>query len=489
MNTTSISLEIAVAVLGVIVLLLDLWLPKEDRRWLGYGAAAVLGLLLFVSFNDDIWDGKVATAFHGAYVLDATAIFFKRFFLVAAILVLVMAAEFADRFASGVPEYFSLILFALTGMMFASSANDFMMLFASIELITVTFYVLVSFQRERTQSLEAGVKYLILGALSSGVLVYGIALVYGASGTMSFEVLDVKLKASHDLGHSGLFRCGALMVLAGLAFKLAVVPFQFWAPDVYQGAPAPTTAFLAVGSKAAGVALLARLVWSALPEVAWELLEKPFIVATALTILYGSLCAIPQRNLKRLIAYSSIASVGYIMLGFSTLTTGAFGAIAYYLGAWLFAVLAVFAVVCVVSRATGSDDIASLAGLKDRSPLLAVALTLAMISLAGVPPLAGFLGKFMILRAVVEDAVAFQFTLHYKVLLAIAVIGVLISLYYCLGVVRVIWWSKDTADLTPLQVTRATRCLLIACIAGMLWLGTMPATPLRLVAEATPLVK
>jgi NADH-quinone oxidoreductase subunit N len=489
MNTTLMTLEIAVGALAIGVLLLDLWLPKEDRRWLGRAAAGVLGLLLFMSFTDAVWDGKVATAFHGAYVLDGTAMFFKRFFLVAAILVLVMAAEFADRFISGVPEFFSLILFALTGMMFASSANDFMMMFVSLELITVTFYVLVSFQRERTQSLEAGAKYLILGALSSGVLVYGIALVYGAAGTMSFEALDAKLKSSHGLAHSGLFQCGVLMVLAGLTFKLAAVPFQFWAPDVYQGAPAPVTAFLAVGSKAAGVALLGRLIWGALPEVHGDL-ERPLMAAAGLTILYGSLCAIPQRNLKRLLGYTSIASAGFVLLGFSMLTTDAFGAVAYYLGAWLFAVVTAFAVVCVVSRETGSDDIAALAGLHQRSPWLAVTLTLAVVSLAGVPPLAGFFGKFLIFKAVVEEGVKYGFILPHKLLLWVALVGVVVSLYYCLGVVRAIWWSKDAAtNPPPLELSLPTRCLLVACVAGMLWLGLLPSTPLELVATATPVLK
>lgn len=481
------SLEIAVAVLGLVVLLLDLWTPADQKRALGFGAAAALALVLALSFTEDFAVKKpVELAFGGAYVFDGLALFFKRFFLVAAIAVLVMAAEFADRIATGISEFYSLVLFALTGMMFAASANDFMMLFVSIELITVTFYVLVSFQRTRVQSLEAGVKYLILGALSSGILVYGIALVYGASGTMSFDVLDQKLKAVHELGHSHLLRLGLLMVFAGLAFKLAVVPFQFWAPDVYEGAPAPTVAFLAAGSKAAGVVLLIRLVLGAVAEEAWELFSHLFMVLAAATILYGNLCAIPQRNLKRLLGYSSIASAGYLMLGFAVMSPAGFNGILYYLGGYLFTVLAALAVLSVVIRVTGAEDITALAGLGTRSPLLAVTLTLAMVSLAGVPPLAGFLGKFMIFKSVVEEGLN---TPAFFWLLGVAVVGVVISLYYYFGVVRAIWWAKGAADLTPIELSPATRWLLGACVAGMLWLGLFPAWPLAMVSAALNTMK
>ncbi len=489
MNTTLISLEIAVAVLGLSVLLLDLWTPVEQKRVLGHGAAGALAILLLLSFSEYFAVKSPAEmAFGGAYVFDGLALFFKRFFLVAAIVVLVMAAEFADRIATGISEFYSLVLFALTGMMFAASANNFMTLFVSIELITVTFYVLVSFQRTRTQSLEAGVKYLILGALSSGFLVYGIALIYGATGTMSFDVLKLKLETIHELNHSRLLHLGLLMVFAGLAFKMAVFPFQVWAPDVYQGAPAPTVAFLAVGSKAAGVVLFLRLMWGVLneSEIPGPIFEKLLMAVTAVTILYGSLCAIPQRNLKRLLGYSSIASAGYLMLGFAVMNAAGFNAILYYLGGYLFTVLGAFAVVCVVIRVTDTDDIASLAGLSDRSPMLAVTLTLAMVSLAGVPPLAGFLGKFMIFKSTVEEGMrepAFFW------LLGVAVFGVVVSLYYYFGVVRAIWWSKNPATITPIELSQPTRWLLGACVVGMLWLGMFPAAPLALVDAAFKTMK
>ena len=479
MNASLIVLELAVVVLGLVVLVQDWFTPAENRRTLGYGA--VLGVAVVLLYSFFAFDGtETLYAFGNAYVLDGLALWFKRFFLIAALLVLLMATEFSDRLEAGQSEFFALILFALAGMMFAASANDFMLLFVSLELITVTFYVLVSFLRRRVESLEAGVKYLILGALSSGFLVYGIALIFGSAGTMNFNELADKLANNPSLGHKSLLMTGVLLVLVGLGFKMAAVPFQIWAPDVYQGSPTPTTAFLAVGSKAAGVVLLMRLLGTAIPDLAFNL-EKLLMAMAAATILYGSLCAIPQRNLKRLLGYSSIASAGFLLLGFAVMNRSGSSAILYYLAGYLFTVVAAFTVIAVVVREAGAEDIASLAGLAQRSPLLASALTLAMVSLAGIPPLAGFFGKFLLLKAVIAEGVRWH---AYYWLFAVAVLGVLISLYYCFGVVKAIYWSKGATDLTPIPIALPTRLALCLCIAGMFWLGLNPGGALELAVEA-----
>src|SRR5213078_1124467 len=258
-------------------------------------------------------------------------------------------------------------LFALAGMLFASSANNFALLFVSLELITVTFYVLTSFQRGRLTSLEAGVKYLIIGALSTGFTVFGIALVYGTCGTLDFSKLAA---VAAQLAGNKIFLFGLLLVLVGLGFKIAAFPFQIWAPDVYQGAPTPTTAFLATGSKAAGFALLLRVLFIGVPSVTHQW-AKLFMVISAITILYGNLCAIPQRNLKRLLGYSSIAHAGYMLLGIAALTSAGQSAVLFYLSGYLFTVLAAFTVVALVLRHLDSEDISGLAGLNQRSPLLA----------------------------------------------------------------------------------------------------------------------
>ncbi len=469
-----IILEIAVVILAIAVLLGDLWTPADQKRKLGYAAAFGLILILGYSFFGKVESGL---AFNNMFVADGLALFFKRFFLTAAIIVIFIAIEFADRIQSAISEFYSLILFALTGMMFASSANDFVLVFVSLELISVTFYVLNSFQRNRLASLEAGIKYLILSALSAAFLVFGIAFIFGTTTFTNFFEIRSLLARTPDLATQPAFLLGILFVMVGLGFKIAAFPFQIWAPDVYQGSPTPATAFLAIGSKAAGIILLLRVLFTAVPQVAvhWD---KLLIAISAITILYGNLCAIPQRNLKRLLGYSSIANAGYLLLGFAALNQSGFSAILYYLCGYLFTVLAAFMVIALVTRDRDSDDISVLAGLSQRSPFLAAVLTMAMVSLAGIPPLAGFFGKFLLLKAVVEKGANNS---AYYWLVGIAIIGVVISLYYYFGVIRAMYWSKDPTDLSPVKVSLSARAVLLFCAAGMLYLGLSPN---RLVQQA-----
>jgi NADH-quinone oxidoreductase subunit N len=478
MNSSLITLELCVIAIGIVLILADFWMPVERKKFLAYAAIAALGGLLLVSLGGDGICSQFGTAFSGSFVEDPLALFFKRFFLVAAILVLFLSAEFSDRLA-GVSEYYSLILFALAGMLFAASSNDFAMLFVSIELITITFYVLVSFQRGRLVSLEAGVKYLILGALSSAFLVFGIALIWGTTGKFNFNDLA---QVSGQFLDNKIFLLGVLFVLVGLGFKIAAFPFQIWAPDVYQGAPTPTTAFLAVGSKAAGFVLLLRVLFVAVPDVTkhWANL---LIIISGITILYGNLCALPQRNLKRLMGYSSISHAGYLLLGVAALSASGQSALLYYLAGYLFTVIAAFTVIALVMRHLNDEDISALAGLSQRSPLLAATMTLAMVSLAGIPPLAGFFGKFLLLKSVIEAGQATH-NHGYFCLAFTALVGVVISLYYYFGVVRAIYWSKDTPDLTPIPLSSPIKLSIAICISGMLWLGIFPNTVLDLANTA-----
>jgi NADH-quinone oxidoreductase subunit N len=487
MNLALMNLEVCVVTLGLALLLADLWLPAGQKRLLGYAAAAALVLLLAANLAGFGGADQLGTASGGLFVQDGLAIFFKRFFLVAAILVLILAAEFSDRIAAGVSEYYSLILFALAGMLFAASANHFALLFVSMELITITFYVLTSFQRSRLTSLEAGVKYLILGALSSAIMVYGIALVWGATGKLSFPDLAV---VAPQYAHNRILLAGLLLVLVGLGFKIAAVPFQIWVPDVYQGAPTPTTAFLAIGSKAAGFVLLLRVLFTAVPAITarWTNL---LIVISALTILYGNLCAIPQRNVKRLLGYSSIAHAGYLLLGVVavapviTRTPGNLGAggaaILYYLSGYLFTVVAAFAVIALVMRHLETEDIAGLAGLDRRSPLLAATMTLSMVSLAGIPPLAGFFGKFLLLKAVIQQG---SVNPGCYCLAFTAVAGVVVSLSYYFGVVRTIYWPAVAPEATSIPVSRPMRLALYVCVAGIFYLGIFPGGLVNLATHA-----
>jgi NADH-quinone oxidoreductase subunit N len=483
MNSSLIALEICVLVLGTVLLLADFWMPVERKKFLAYFAAVALGGLLLVSFSGNGICSTFGTAFNGSFVEDPLALFFKRFFLVAAMLVLFLSAEFSEKLA-GISEYYSLIVFALAGMLFAASSNDFAMLFVSIELITVTFYVLVSFQRGKLKSLEAGVKYLIIGALSSAFLVFGIALIWGTTGKMNFTELA---QVAPQFLDNNIFLIGILFLLAGLGFKIAAVPFQIWVPDVYQGAPTPTTAFLAIGSKAAGFVLLLRVLFVALPDVMKHWADFLIIISGA-TILYGNLCALPQRNLKRLLGYSSISHAGYLLLGVAALSASGQSALMYYLAGYLFTVVAAFIVIALVMQNLESEDISGLAGLNQRSPLLASTMTISMVSLAGIPPLAGFFGKFLLLKAVIEAA---QTTGNhgYYCLAFTALAGVIISLYYYFGVVRAIYWSKDAPDLSPIQLSSPVKFSIAICIAGIFWIGVFPNTVLNLAVEAASALK
>ncbi len=474
-----IVLEVLVIGLAILVLLADLWTPVAWKPKLGYVAAAGLLAILALSFFYGI-GSEPRFSFHGDFVQDGLAVFFDRLFLAAALFAVLMGIEFADRIPTGIAEFYGLILMALAGMMFSASANDFVMVFASLELITVSFYILVSFQRARLRSLEAGVKYLIIGALSTSFLVFGIALIFGTSNTTNFIQLAARAGA---LAQNRAFWLGLLLVLVGLAFKISAFPMQMWAPDVYEGAPVPVTAFLAIASKAAGFVLLLRVLFVAVPFVSlhWS---RFFMMLAAITIAYGNLCAIPQRNLKRLLGYSSIANAGYLLLGVAALSAPGSAAILYFLAGYLFTLSAAFVVICLVCRQ--SEEIDSLAGLSQRSPMLAAAMTMAMVSLGGVPPLAGFIGKFLLLKALVQQGAADHF---YYWLALLAVAGVVVSYYYYFGVIRSVYWSKESADLSPIALSPLARLSLLICMAGMLYLGIFPAGPFAAATGAVNVLK
>jgi NADH-quinone oxidoreductase subunit N len=480
MNLALLSHEWLVLGFGLAILLVDLWLPAPAKPKLGYFAAAGLGAVLLYSFLGVGTPDPPLYAFGQMYALDALALFFKRFFLIATMIVLVMSVEFADLIEAGIAEYYALILFALVGMLFAASANHFAVLFVSLELITVTFYVLTSFQRARVTSLEAGVKYLVIGALSTSFTVFGIALVYGISGKLDFPGLAT---VAGQFGGNKVFLLGLLLVMVGLGFKIAAFPFQIWAPDVYQGAPSPTTAFLAVGSKAAGFVLLLRVLFVAVPDITAQW-SRVFIVISAVTILYGNLCAIPQRNLKRLFGYSSIAHAGYLLLGVAALSAAGRSAVLFYLSGYLFTVLGAFTVICLVMTQVEGEDITALAGLYQRAPLLAVTMTLAMVSLGGIPPLAGFFGKFLLFKAAIARGASEP---AYYWLVGIAIVGVIISLYYYFGVVRAMFWGKEVPN-TPLEPSVPARVCLYACVLGMLALGLFPNWLVNLTDQAVKIL-
>src|SRR6266480_858412 len=386
-------LEVAVVVLGTIILLVESFTSQLDRRFLGYAVLCGLGVIFLATFFVAPQSSTASAPLWNFYSADAISLFFKRIALATTAGVLVMMLDFAPSVLVGVPaatpqsglgEFFTLPLFTCAGLMWMASAIDFVMIFVSLELVTISFYVLVAFMRRNPATLEAGVKYLILSALSTGFLVYGITWIFGVTGETNLSRVSAMLADSAIESGPALF--GMVLVLVALGFKIAAVPFQMWVPDVYQGAPTPVTAFLSVGSKAAGFVVLLRVLR---PFLMLPQMQQLLVLIAIFTLIYGNLAALPQGNLKRLLAYSSIAHAGYLLIGVACFDGGA---VIFYLAAYLPMTLLSFAVLVVVSQQTG-DRISDFDGLGKRSPFLAFAMLIGMVSLAGVPFTAGFLGK------------------------------------------------------------------------------------------------
>src|SRR6266581_6636466 len=370
-------LEIAVLVLGMANLILETFAAKIDKKIFAYagivGLAAVLVASFFLLPESSI---PQTNGFWNFYTADPLSIFFKRFTLVTTIVVLGMMIDYtpvlgsvAGHASSNLGEFFSLPLLTCAGLMYLVSAIDFIFIFVAIELVTISFFVLVSFPRRNPIALEAGVKYLILGALSTGFLVYGITWIFGVTGETNLERITAAFSSGKIDNQAATF--GAVLVLVGLGFKIAAVPFQMWVPDVYQGAPTPITAFLSVASKAAGFVVLLRVLQ---PFLMLPNMQRLVVLIALLTVIYGNLAALPQDNLKRLLGYSSIAHAGYLLIAVVCVDGPS---MAFYLVAYLLMTLLSFAVLIIVSQQTG-DEISGFDGLGKRQPLLAFAMLIAM---------------------------------------------------------------------------------------------------------------
>ena len=465
------SLEIAVLVLGTLVLMCESFFARMERRDLAFAAIAALAAILIGSFFLTPFAPQAhAVGFWQFYTADPLAIFFKRFALLTTILVLVMMIDYAPilrQFTSSktdqtnLGEFFALPIFTCAGLMYMASAIDFIMIFVSLELVTISFYVLVSFTRRNPITLEAGVKYLVLSALSTGFLVYGITWIFGATGQTNLQQIGAALAGPGV--EQGPALLGIVLVMVGLGFKIAAVPFQLWVPDVYQGAPTPVTAFLSVGSKAAGFVVLLRVLqpFMIMPQVG-----KLVVALAFLTLLYGNLAALPQNNLKRLLAYSSIAHAGYLLIGVACVDGRA---VTFYLLGYLLMTLLSFAVLIVVAQKTG-EEISGFDGLARRSPFLALAMLVAMASLAGVPFTVGFFGKFLIFMSAIAH--------HQTALVVVGVITVACGFYYYLKVVRAMYWQPATTT-DPIPVSGLSRLAMTAMMVAIIWLGIYPKPILK----------
>ncbi len=462
------ALELGVCGWIIVSLIGDLLTPADRKTHLWVLAALGLAVMAGVWWWQQPWIGR---SFDAMFTLDHFAYTFKGLFLLTTLIIVLMTRVYSRSLAANIGEFYVLIFSALLGMLVLASTNDLLLLFIGLELLTFSAYVMAAYLKTERRSVEAGLKYLILGSISSGFLIYGISLLYGTTGSTNFDVLRQAAMANHL---SALTRAGLLLVLAGLGFKVAAVPFHLWVPDVYEGAPVPVVALLSVGSKMAGVMTILRVLYGVFMPTA-ALWSPVIAVAAAATILYGNLAALPQTNLKRLMGYSSIGHAGYLLMGVATGTIAGAQAVGVYLLAYLVSNLAVFFVITVTSQAVGGDSFDHYNGLARRSPLLAATLLIGLLSLAGVPPLAGFIGKLLVLLATVET--------HRLWLAAIGAVNVAVSLYYYMVVIRRVYVVPATST-QPIVVDRLTRTALIGLIIGIVVIGSFPAPFLHLFTTA-----
>lgn len=481
-------LEIIVVSLGIIMLLVDAFVKLDDKRslaWLGMlGLLVTLGLLFRVQ-----WPESTESPFWDFYTTgDQMALYFKGIAIVTTLVVLVMASSYSPIIVeqtappekgahpqSGLGEFFALPMFACAGLMLMASANHLVSIFVALETVTIAFYVMVAYLRRNVGSLEAGVKYLILGALSTGFLVYGFAWLYGMTGSMQLDEIKAALSGDSVNVTGSLFAFA--LILVALAFKVGGAPFHFWIPDVYQGAPTPITAFLSVGSKAAGFIVLLRLIDPFLASS--ELVGKVVLAITViaiLTLIIGNLSALPQKNFKRLLAYSSVAHAGFLLMALACTPTMAQAGeflspakvIAFYLGAYLLMTLLAFLVMTVVRSKVVGEELTSYKGLAKRSPFLAFAMIISMASLAGIPLTAGFFGKFFVFQLAVQQ--------QQWVLLVIGLIGAGAGFYYYLKIAASMFLSETEAndDTSAIPVGNLARFTMIVLIVAILLGGLNP---------------
>jgi NADH-quinone oxidoreductase subunit N len=479
-------LEALTVTLGIILLMAEAFCSCKTKSWVGLTAVVGLAVILVLNFIV-IGPGSAPDAgwakwpLWNFYQFDTLARFYKAFALVSTILVLLLAVDFRKILAkytdnpdseNGTGEYYALPVFACAGMMWLASAKDLAGAFVALELVTVTFYILVAYMRRNVGSLEAGVKYLILGALSTGFLVYGIAWVYGSLGTMNLTAIRTILQGDTSVIQLTPLLFGVALLIVGLGFKIGAVPTQVWIPDVYQGAPTPTTAFLSVASKAAGFILTIRFLT---PFLDSDLTRGPVItlltIIACATLLFGNLAAIPQTNFKRLLGYSSIAHAGFLILALAAWSNGSATAqssaevVSFYLATYLLMTLGVFFVLAQIRIQRGGEAISDFNGLGKTNPLLATAMTVLLAALAGVPLTAGFIGKFLVFSLAVDAGLWWG--------VGIGFIAAAAGFYYYLNVVRAMWWAAPAEDKAIVLPTISKACIAGLTIATLV-LGFLP---------------
>ncbi len=468
-----ISPEIALASAGFVAVILGLLSSRVSRHVVL--AVALAGLASCLMFAWQLWDSNTA-AFGSMIKSDNFALAFLVIFVVGAALSIMLAFNHREESYLLYPEFVAIALFATIGMILMAASSNLLVLFLGLETLSISLYVLAGINRTDEHSLESAFKYFLLGAFASAFLLYGIALIFGATGSLDLGAL-LKSGTGFRTENAPLLFIGSLLVVVGLGFKVAMFPFHMWAPDVYQGAPAPIAAFMSTGSKAAGFAAMLRVMF-ALTDAATSQLLQVFWVLAVLTMFFGNITAIAQKNVKRMLAYSSIAHAGYILVGIVAWNQVGLSSVLFYLLSYTFMNIGAFGIIAYLgSKDKEFCDFSDFKGLGHERPWLAIAMALFMFSLAGLPPTSGFLGKFYLFSAAVKAG-------HIP-LVIIGVINSMISLYYYLGVVVVMFMKESDGTSRPKLKAPVVAVSLAAAAIGVLGIGFFPS---RLMATLETLI-
>lgn len=454
--------EIGLLVLAILVLIVDLVLDEERRRSLGWLTAGGLAVIFILSLVLARPGEQSAQLWGGMIRLDWLGYSFTMLFLFGAAVTSLFAMEIKQLGNRG--EFYLLLLAATFGMSLMAASADLIMLFLAIETTSVPLYILAGFMKSDNKSTESGFKYVLFGALTTAVMLYGFSLIYGFGGTTDlYELTDMVVTGRLLLP---LILGTLILIMVGFGFKISVVPFHFWAPDVYEGAPTPVAGFLSTASKAAGFAVLMRVLLTAYADL--EVIPYWIGIIAALSVFsmtLGNTLALAQKNIKRMLAYSSIAHAGYAMIGIAALSMFGISSVVFYLAVYIVTNLAAFGVVAAFGRISGSDEIADYAAMSRRAPGLALAMMVALLSLAGMPPLGGFVAKVFVFAAAVNANLVW-----------LAVIGVLnsiVGLYYYLIVLKVIYLYRSEDEEKPVPITRPYALALVVLVIGIILLGTV----------------
>ena len=472
--------ELSLVTLAIVVIILDLFIQRKGLLVV----ISLAGLAMSAGFTLAMWGSSSHLILNNMLVVDNFALFFKLLFLGIAALVILASVDYVSKFARFQGEYYALVLLSSLGMMLMAATAELISIYVALELTSISLYTLVGFLKD-PKSTEASLKYLLLGAVASAVLLYGMALIFGFTGKTQLGEIAQVIQAMSLPGilSSPALILGIVLLVAGFGFKIAAVPFQMWVPDVYEGAPTPITAYLSVASKAAGFAIILRVFYSAFGLPNWLSLDwgMLFAVLAAIGMTLGNVVAIPQINIKRMLGYSSIAQAGYLMVGLATVglspAADVLGrsSLLFFLTSYALTNLGAFIAIIAISNKLDSDLIDNYSGMGKRAPLLALGLTLCLISLIGMPPAAGFMAKFYIFSGAVQHGLLW--------LVVIAVINSVISAYYYLRVVKVMWLGKPVSE-EKVPSSGALRLALSLSCLGVLLLGIIPGYVMKLAEMA-----